>query len=449
MATRQTNSHNRLLRVLGLAFGLAAVVGGMVGQGILRTPGIVAGAVHSPWLILLLWLAGALVVAVSAFAYLELGTAIPTAGGPYDYVRRAFGDLAGVATGWACWVMLILANAYLAIVVAEFLHRLGVLPQASTGAIGVAVLVLFWAVNWTGTRISGASQILFSTAKGLILIAFVALLLAQPARGVEPQAVEGVVGIAGFAVAMRVIISTYNGWQDAVYFCEELERPERTLPRSMAIGVAGVTALYLLVNAALLHVLTPAQMAASNLPAADAAQVVLGANGERALTLFGVLSVAAITNLTIMKAARIPFAMARQGQLPSSLSRVAAGGTPRWALSTTVLVSILFAATGTYETLMATNIALNVALFLTVNLAAVRLRWTEPELHRPFRIPLYPIPVFIAVGINTALLAALVYEDPLHSVGGFALLAVIAVVYAAIGMIRGRAGPRPRENSKP
>lgn len=132
--------------------------------------------------------------------------------------------------------MLVLANAYLAMVVAEFLQRLGLFAGTSTSLIAVAVLALFWGVNWTGTRFSGASQIIFSTAKGLILIAFVVLVLSHPGNAVEqPQALQGVVGIAGVAVAMRVITSTYNGWQDAAYFCEELENPGRTLPRSMAI----------------------------------------------------------------------------------------------------------------------------------------------------------------------------------------------------------------------
>ena len=424
------------MRVLGLAFGLAAVVGGMVGQGILRTPGIVAGAVHSPELILLLWLAGAFVVAVSAVAYVELGTAIPCAGGPFEFVRRAFGNLAGVTTGWTGWLILILGPSYLAIVVAEYLHRLGVWPEASTSLIAVGVLALFWAVNWTGTRFSGASQILFSTAKGVILIAFVALLFAQPGRSVEPTEIQGVVGVAAFAVAMRVIIGTYNGWQDAVYFCEELERPERTLPRSMAIGVVAVTLLYLLINFAMLRVLTPAQMASSNLPGADAAQVALGAGGEIAFTLFGVLSVAAITNLVIMKAARVAFALAREGHLPMALSRVSASGTPRWALTTTVLLSAAFAATGTYETILAINIPLNVALFLAVNAAAIMLRQKEPDLRRSFRIPLYPIPVIVAIAINAVLLAALIYEDPLHSLMGFALLAAIAGLYWLIGQRR-------------
>src|SRR5688500_5246560 len=112
------SSRGSLLRILGITFGIAVVVGGMVGQGILRTPGIIAGAVHSPELILALWAMGALLAGLSAFAYVELATAIPCAGGPYDFVRRAFGPLAGVVTGWGAWLILITLQAFLGIVVA-------------------------------------------------------------------------------------------------------------------------------------------------------------------------------------------------------------------------------------------------------------------------------------------------------------------------------------------
>lgn len=442
MTTTATHSHAQLLRVLGLAFGLAAVVGGMVGQGILRTPGIVAGAVHSPELIMTLWVAGALVAGLNALAYVELGTAIPCAGGPYDFARRAFGSVAGLAVGWAGWLVLIIANAYLATVVAEFLHRLGVWPNIGTPIIAVFVLALFWGVNWTGTRISGASQIFFSAIKGVVLLGFVVLLFAHPGSAGPTTPMEGAgaaVGVAAIAAAMRVILSTYNGWQDAVYFCEELQNPERTLPRSMAIGIGGVALLYVLVNAALLHVLAPAQMASSTLPAADAARVVLGGNGEFALTVFGVLSVAAITNLMTMKSARLSFALARQQLLPAKLTHVATSGTPRPALTTSVLLSAAFAATGTYETLVATSVALTVSMFIIVNAAAIRLRRKEPELQRPFRMPLFPIPAVLAIGVNSALLAALIYDDPLHSLEGFALVAVIALLYSILGQSRKRA----------
>lgn len=433
-----------LLRILGLVFGVAAVVGGMVGQGILRTPGIVAGAVHSPELIVILWLCGGLLAAVSALAYVELGTAIPCAGGPYDFVRRAFGELPGVVAGWAGWLTMASAMAFMATVVAEFLHRLGVWPGVSTPVLAVSVLALFWAVNWTSTRVAGDSQVVFSAAKGVGLIALVVLLFANPGSPVAaPEPVGGAVGIAGLAIAMRAIINTYAGWEDTVYHCEEIKNPERTLPRAMATGIFSVVILYLLVNLALLQVLSPAEMAASNLPAADAAQRVLGPTGNVILTGFGVLSVAAITNLNVMRSARLAFAMARQGQLPARLSWVAPSGTPRWALTSSVIIAAMFAATGTYATIIAVNVAMNVALVITVNLAAMRLRHIDPNLPRPFRIPLYPFPVLIAVSVNLALLAALIFEDPLNSIGGLALLVAVGVIYWIIRSAQHRAASQP------
>ena len=422
-----------LLRILGVVFGIAAVVGGMVGQGILRTPGIVAGAVHSHELILALWLVGAALVAVSAFAYLELGTAIPRAGGPYDYAREAFGRTVGVITGWAAWLVIVTVAAFLAIVVGEFLHRLGVFTGASVSLLAVGVLVLFWGVNWTSTRFCGDSQIAFSAFKGAALIALVLLLFAQPAAGaagpVPASALSGAVGVAAVATALRAIMNTYDGWQDVVYFGEELKDPSRTLPRSMMLGVGSVVVLYLLVNSALLHVLTPAQMAGSELPAADAAEIALGSAGGLALTIFGVISVAAIANVTIMKSARIAYALARAGHLPSALDQVASTGTPRVALTVSVALAAAFAASGTYDTVVAMNVAVGVAVVIVVNLAVVRLRRTAPDMPRPFRVPLYPFPIIIAVAVNLGLLAAFIYEDPVHSLAGFALLAVLGAGY--------------------
>jgi APA family basic amino acid/polyamine antiporter len=427
-----SGSHSKLLRVLGLIFGVAVVVGGMVGQGILRTPGIVASAVHSPESILLLWIVGAGLAAIGAFAYVELGTAIPRAGGPYDFVRHAFGPLAGVIAGWGQWFVVVTQEAFLAIVVAEFLHRVGVWPTVGTSLLAVGILAVFWLVNWTGTRISGGSQIAFSAIKGAALIALVVLLFAQPAaRQPAVTPAEGI-GLAGIVVAMRAIINTYDGWQEFVLFGEEVEKPERTLPRAMATGILSVAVLYVLVNMALLHVLPPADMANSTLPAADAMKLALGPTGDLALTLFGVVSVAAITNLTVMKSARITFALARAGHLPAKLSDVASTGTPRSALTVSSVLAAGFAATGTYATVVAANVAMTVALAVVVNMAAVRLRSREPNLPRPFRMPVYPLPAIAAVGLNLALLAALVVEDPMHSLGGFAFLAVIGAVYAAL-----------------
>lgn len=430
-------SRGTLLRVLGIVFGIAAVVGGMVGQGILRQPGIVAGAVHSPALILLLWLAGAVLAGITAFAYVELGTAIPCAGGPFDFVRRAFGELPGIIAGWAGWLILTASQAFMSTVVAEFLHRLGVWPDIGIPIIAIGVLALFWGLNWTSTRIAGDSQIIFSAAKGLGLITLVIVLFAHPETPApSPEPVTGVAGIAALAIAMRAIINTYAGWEDTVYHCEEIKQPERVLPRSMATGIVSVAILYLLVIAAVLHVLSPAQMATSNLAAADAAKVVFGSAGDVVITAFGVLSVAAITNLNVMRAARVSFAMAREGYLPEKLSLVAKSGTPRVALTASVIMAAVIAASGTYETIIALSVTVTIALGIAVNAAAIRLRRVEPDLRRPFRIPLFPLPPLLAIAINAALLAVLIFEDPLHSLQGLVFVAATGVVYWLIRATR-------------
>lgn len=435
------SSHGSLLRVLGVAFGIAAVVGGMVGQGILRTPGIIAGAVHSPELIIGMWAMGGLLAAISAFAYVELATAIPCAGGSFDFVRRAFGPLPGVVTGWGAWLVLTTLQGFLSIVVAEFLHRLGVFPGLHQSAIAVGVLILFWGLNWTSTRIAGDSQIVFSAFKGAALIGLIVLLFAHPTSPAPAVAADAgsALGLAGLAVGMGGVINTYNGWDEVVFFSEEIEAPERTLPRAMFSGIAAVAVLYLLVNLALLHVMSPAQMAGSKLVAADAVNLVLGPTGDLVTTVFALISVGAITNLATMKSARISFALGRAGQLPSRLADVASTGIPRWALSASTLLAIAFAATGTYETVVAMNVPVGLVLVIAVNLSALRLRRTEPGLKRPFRMPWFPLPPLLALALNAALLAALVYEDPWHSLGGLLALAAIGLVYFVLGR-----RPRPQ-----
>jgi APA family basic amino acid/polyamine antiporter len=432
-------SENRhaLLRVLGTVFGIAAVVGGMVGQGILRQPGVVAGAIHSPALMLVLWAAGAIVAGIGAFSFVELGTAIPCAGGPFDFLQRAFGDLAGILAGWAGWISLTSAEAFMATVVAEYLHRLRVWPEVSTAAMAVGVLGAFWAVNWTSTRIAGESQIIFSVAKGLALMAFVAFLFAHRGSApATPQAVTSAGGIAAVAIAMRAILNTYDGWEGTVYHCEEIRQPERVLPRSMAIGIAGVAILYLLVNAAVLHVLSLGQIAKSDLAVADAARVVFGPDGDVLVTIFGVLSVAAITNLTMMRSARVSFAMARGGYLPSKFSSVATSGVPRASLTISVLLAAAIALSGTYEAIVASTVAVTTALVISVNAAAIWLRRVEPGLPRPFQIPLFPVTPLLAIGINLALLAAMVSEDPLHSLAGLVFVAVAGVIHWLVRAVR-------------
>lgn len=444
MLVAEPRSGRELVRVLGLVFGLAAVVGGAVGQGILRTPGIVAGAIPSPLLILLLWAAGALIAGINAIPFAELGTAVPQAGGPYVFVRRAFGPTSGVIVGWSDWLNNVSTQAFLSVVIAEFVHRLGWASGVPVGILAPTAIAVFFALNWTNTRLCGSTQSIGSVVKCAALLGLVLVLLLVPARHPASEVTNSApvaIGFGAMIVALRAIQNTYDGWNNGIYFCEEMHAPERHIPRALFGGIALVACLYLLINAAVLHVLTPAAMAHSTFAGADALGAVLGPWADTLLTLFGIVSLAAILNLNVMFGPRIALAMARDRVLPSALARVALGGSPRLALIATTAGAIVMAASGSYEQLIAFNVALGILCNLFVDLAALRLRRTEPGLARPWRAPFYPYSILLAAGINAALLGALIYEDPVHSLAGTGLAVATGVCYYAVGRLRRWAVP--------
>ena len=186
-------------------------------------------------------------------------------------------------------------------------------------------------------------------------------------------------------VALQSVVITFGGWQSALYFTEEDRDPRRNLPRAMIGGVAAVIVVYLLVNIALLAVLPIPDLARSTLPAADAAQIVLGGRGRQFITILSIVSLAPLINAIMMIGTRILYAMARDGMLPARAATVNAGGTPTVATLVTTAVAMVLIATGTFQRLVAVA-----SFFLAVNyfvccLALIVLRRREPDAIRPFR----------------------------------------------------------------
>lgn len=423
-----------LVKVLGGAFALAATVGGMVGQGILRTPGVVAGAVPEPNLILLLWLVVGLFCLVDACAHVEIAAAAPSAGGPYAFAARAFGPTGGIVTGWSDALNNVAAIGFLAVVSAEFLQRIGPLAGAPLNLLAPAVVFVFLGVNWLGTKVGGVSQMIGSLLKGLALLLILGLLLSSPPAVQGPAAADlpPALTLGALIIALRAIRNTYDGWNSATYFCEEMPNPGRDLPRTVFGGILLVTALYVSINAALLYALTPAEMAASNLPAAEAMRRLLGDGAEQVTSAFAAVSVLAIVNLYVMFCARILFGMGRDGALPRWLGRASADGSPRRALLAVALPAAALAATGSYETLLAIAAPAVVVTNILVDLSALRLRRTEPDLPRPFRTPFFPWTIYLSLAVNFALLAGLGVAAPVQTAGFLAVFATAALVGALL-----------------
>jgi basic amino acid/polyamine antiporter, APA family len=421
-----------LFRVLGLTFGVAATLGGVVGQGILRAPGIVASGVPSAAAFIVVWITMGVLCLISAMAAAELGASLPRAGGTYVYGHRAFGEIGGLVTGWADGWSVTVSISFFGVVVAECLQRLGLLTMLSTGAVAAGFIVLATVFNLQGPRGTGRWQIVFSALKGAVLVAFALALMigTDSAEGGEATpASPAVLTWSGIAFAARAAFGAYSGWTAPLYFLEETREPRRNIVRSLLGGIALITIVYALFNIALLHALPIESIAQSTLPAADAARRLVGEAGDWSVTLFALFSVGAITSIGIMAEARMLFAMSRDGLAPRVLQLIARNGSPVIAVGAIGLCAAVFALTGAYEPLLAVYAPLALASDVMLCAAAIRLRIAEPALERPYRMPLFPVPAVLGLTIDILLMTAFVLEDPENSLWSVLLLIAVLPIY--------------------
>jgi basic amino acid/polyamine antiporter, APA family len=418
----QKSGHLR--RVLGVGFGLAVSVGGTIGVGILRTPGLVAEQLHTPLAILLLWGAGGIYTLLGASCLTELGVMLPRAGGFYVYVRRAFGNTAGFAVGWTDWLMYCSVLGYLSIAIAEFIASLGLVPGDVIRFLAVLILVSIVALQWLGIRISSQFQEVTTSLKCIAFLALIAACLLVPTSEPALARMPSPMTLSGLMVALQAIVITYAGWQSPLYFIEEDRDPTRNLPRAMISGVLSVIGIYLLVNIALLKALPMSQLSGATLPAADAARVIAGAHGQNIIILLSVISLVPLLNAVLMMGTRVIFAMGRDQLFWSRTSTVNAGGTPDIATLLTAAVAVSLIATGTFQRLMAMTSFFLAANYSLCCVALVVLRHREPDLPRPYRAWGYPWSVWLVMVGAVLFLVAMLVGDMFNGLAAVGLLAV-------------------------
>jgi APA family basic amino acid/polyamine antiporter len=419
-----SETSGQLRRVLGIGFGLAVSIGGTIGVGILRTPGLVAEQLHAPLAIVFLWVAGGIYTLLGASCLTELGTMLPRTGGFYVYVRRAFGNTAGFAVGWTDWFMYCSILGYLSIAIAEFIEALGLVPVGTIRFLAVLILVSIVALQWLGIRISSQFQEVTTSLKCIAFLALISACLLVPTSGHALAPITSLLTLSGLMLALQAIVITYGGWQSPLYFIEEDRDPTRNLPRTMIGGVLSVIAIYLLVNVALLKVLPMSALAGATLPAADAARMIAGANGRNLITLLSVISLIPLLNAVLMMGTRVIFAMGRDQLFWSRTSTVNRGGTPDTATLLTAAVAVGLIATGTFQRLIAVT-----SFFLAVNyslccMALIALRRREPQLPRPYRAWGYPWSVWLVTAGSVSFLVGTLAADMFNGLMALALLAV-------------------------
>ena len=308
----------RLQRSLGTVDGLAVIVGIMVGSGIFRTPGVVAGLLGRPALTFVAWTLGGVVAFLGALVFAELSTRHPLAGGKYVYAREAFGPRVAFAIGWIeALGIYSAAIAAIGVVSGEYLARLAGWPAGRANLPGMGLVVLLTGVNLAGVAASRVIQNVSTVVKITALLGLVVVAVGA-GTGVEwnavlPNAPAGLAAWGALAVAFQSVIWSYYGYPDAAKIAEEVKDPGRVLPRIFLIGTIGVTALYLFLNAAFLRVLPFERIATSTLVAGDVAEAIFGARAGTFMAVLALLVVLAGLNGNLFVTPRVVFGLSRDG----------------------------------------------------------------------------------------------------------------------------------------
>jgi APA family basic amino acid/polyamine antiporter len=442
VATPPTHQLKRILRVRD---GMAVTVGIVIGAGILGTPGLIAGYLGDPWIILGMWFFGGVMAGLSTLVLAEMAAALPEAGGKYVYARYAWGDTMGFVAGWSELIVsrgfsgaskAVLIATYILMLVGDGLGA----GRGSVSILAFSVVLAYFVLHTRGLETSTTFQNVTTALKVFIILAIAAVGIWGGTAGVVgPETIvsgEATVGLLGYALAYQSISFAYYGWEDAAKMSEEVMDPGRALPRILLGGALAVMVLYLLMNVSFLAALTPAQMAGSDLVAADATAAVFGESAGTIVVIASLLILISSANVNFLGLPRVAYGLAQRGLAPRAFAQVDARGTPRNAL---IFISSwigLLALTGAFETLIRFMMTVAITVDTMVLLGYFKLRASRPDLERPFRMPGHPVLPALTIALYVAILVILVYTQWRLAMGAGAMLAAMLVA----GMITTRRG---------
>jgi len=428
------------LRVLGVGFGLAVIIGNTIGAGIFRAPGQIAEQLPHPWIFLGVWSLGGLYALLGAISLAELGTMIPRSGGQYVFARYALGEYAGFIVGWSDWISSCGSTAAVALVVGTFSGALIPALNGKGPMIAAAVAIVFAVLQWHGIVWGSTIQNLTSLLKALAFFALIAAAFILGGGGALTSSQTystSAVTMAAVVVSLQAAIYTYDGWSGVIYFSEEVQHPGRDIPRALLGGVLTITAIYLLVNVALLYVLPISGIAGKEFAAGEAANAIFGQYGDTIFRCITIVSMLSAINALHLMATRVIFAMSRDGLFTERAAVVNVGGTPTVSLFLSAAVAVLFILFGqTFERVITICAFFFVANYILSFISLFVLRFREPDTPRPYRAWGYPVTPGLALIGSLLFLAGAVYADRTNSLYALLLLAASYPVFRLMKLLK-------------
>ena len=441
-----TGPSQSLPRVLGPFDATMVVVGSVIGSGIFLKPAGLARDLPTFGLIAAVWIVVGLVTLCGCLALAELAAMLPQAGGPYVYIREAYGRLPAFLWAWTeFWVVRTGSIGALAVATAIYLDQVVELDRLGQEAVAVGLVLALTIVNFVSTRWTAHVQNLTSVVKvgflALIVVAPLAMGRADPnlVRPLLPATFETSLW-SGLAAALVGVLWAYDGWINIGPVVEEIRNPQRNVPRALTYGICLVMFVYLAANVSYHLVMPHAQIAAGSAPAAEMFSALFGPQGARWVALGVMVSTFGAVNSNMLTGPRIYFAVARDGLLPRAMHAVHDRyETPHNAILlqcawTIVLIVAVFHYDLAWPTaaqvapLDAFDALTNYVIFggytfyaLAVSAVFV-LRRTRPDLPRPYRAWGYPVVPAIFLAAFVAFLASMAWSSPTASAWGLVLI---------------------------
>lgn len=415
-------------RPMGFWMAIALVMGSMIGSGVFLLPVSLAPLGWNSVFGWIITIAGAMCVAT---LFARLATALPQAGGPYAYVREAFGETPGFAIAWTYWLSMWIGNAAIATGAVSYLSQpFPIIGQPGISALtSVAIIWFFTFINLRGTRLAGQVQIVWTIAKVLPLMAVIGLAFyAVGSNGVgslHPLKSEDI-HISAISSATILTLWAMLGLEMATVPADKVENPGKNIARATIIGTASAGAIYILVSSAIILMLPANVIANSPAPFADFVAQFVGADAGTAIAILGAVSAIGALNGWILAQGELPATLARDGLFPAWMGRTSTKNIPRNAhiftsclLTVVILLNSSRSMASMFQFLIELTTAIVLVMYLGCALAAARLiSQKKMPLDRPFAIIL---PLAAIYSLWT------IYGAGLEALGWGILLLVAAV----------------------
>ncbi|NER46199.1 MAG: amino acid permease [Symploca sp. SIO1A3] len=423
---------NQNPRLINLFTAICIVVANMIGTGVFTSLGFQVIDIKSGFSLLFLWIVGGIFALCGALAYGELAAVMPRSGGEYHYLSKIYHPIIGFLSGWVS-VTVGFAAPIAAAAIALGNYFTSVFPVINPIAIALLVVIAVTLIHLNNVKTGSYFQQIFTILKVLLIVILILCgLVFAESQGLNFFPTPGdlpVIASTPFAISLVYVTYSYSGWNASIYIANEIEEPEKNLPRSLLLGTLVVMLLYLLLNFIFLYS-TPIDNLAGQLEVGYiAAESIFGSSGAKIMGMlisFGLIS--SISSM-VWAGPRVTQVIGEDIPLFKLLARKNNSGVPYYAILLQLAIVIVLVITSSFDAVITyLGFTLTLSSFMTV-LGVFIHRIKYPEIQRPYQTWGYPVTPLLFLAISLWILVFIFMDKPVESLAGLGTIALGLPVY--------------------